>query len=136
MRKVLQVGVVVLAGMLLAQCSGRETEMAQAPAEREIVTPPSPVEGKLISVPSDPNATFYLLDKAQDNGKSVVITKREGSSGVSYSSRLYDCLDYTVKYLGTGDTRAAMEQSPPDAAMSPIIPGSIASDIAQIACAP
>ena len=91
-------------------------------------------EGKHLAVPSDPNADFYVLDKAKRGSMSVIITKRVGSSGTSYSSRLYNCQDNTVKYLGTGETRQAMEQSNPDPNMSPIAEGSIAYYVGVEAC--
>ena len=85
-------------------------------------------------MPSDSNAKFYTLDKAKKDGMSVIITKRIGSSGVSYSSRLYDCHDNTFRYLGTGETREAMEKSHPDENMSPIIKGAIAYYVGLEAC--
>lgn len=99
-----------------------------------VKTVSTPTEGKQLDVPSDPGAQFYVLDKAKKNGQSVIITKRVGTSGVSYSSRLYDCSNYTVKYLGTGETRQEMEQSSPDPNMAPIVNGSIADYVGREAC--
>ena len=91
-------------------------------------------EGKRLTVPSDPNAEFYVMDKTKTGGESVITTKRVGSSGVGYSRRLYDCQNNTVKYLGSGDTLQAMEQSSPDPNMTPIVSGSIADYVGQVAC--
>ena len=85
-------------------------------------------------MPSDPGAHYYVVDKAKQNGNAVIITQRIGSSGVSYSSRLYDCAGSMVKYLGTGETRAAMEASVPDPAMGPVAPNSIADYVGREAC--
>lgn len=121
----------VLAGMIGCDNHKSQSTNYEPPPVKTVSTP---TEGKQLDVPSDPNAQFYVLDKAKKNGQSVIITKRVGTSGVSYSSRLYDCSNYMVKYLGTGETRQAMEQSPPDPNMAPIVNDSIADYIGREAC--
>lgn len=71
-----------------------------------------------------------------NNNKNLrsIVTKRVGSSGVTYSKRLYDCKNNTVKYLGTGNSIEAMNKSKEDAKMSPILNGSIAYEIGLIIC--
>lgn len=85
-------------------------------------------------VPSDPKAQFFILDKKNNGYERTIITKRVGPSGTSYSKRLYDCKDNTVKYLGTGDSLAEMESSKPDPKMGPIVQGSIAYYVGIEAC--
>jgi hypothetical protein len=86
------------------------------------------------TVPSDARANFYILEKGNQGNERVIVTKREGPSGTSYSKRLYNCADHTVKYLGTGDSLEAMDVSPADPAMGPIVEGSIAYYVGLQAC--
>ncbi|AYL46571.1 hypothetical protein AAH500_001761 [Salmonella enterica] len=87
-----------------------------------------------ISVPTDSKASYTILEKNLNGSMATITTKREGSSGVSYSKRLYDCSAWTVKYLGSGDTLERMRSSAPDKNMAPIVDNSIAYYIGQKAC--
>lgn len=87
-----------------------------------------------LAVPSDSKAQFFVLEKGGKGVERTIVTKRVGSSGTSYSKRLYNCKDNTVKYLGSGDTLAAMGSSKPDPNMGPIVQGSIAYFVGQQAC--
>jgi hypothetical protein len=89
-----------------------------------------------LSVPSDPKARFFVLEKGGKGAERTILTKRVGPSGTSYSRRLYNCSNSTVKYLGTGDTLDEMKKSKPDPNMGPIVPGSIAFYVGQEACRP
>lgn len=147
MNKLLKaLAVACVGGLLIAGCNSREAEPvvpekveSPAPSVAEVPKPvketPKPTEGKLINVSSDPSATYYLLQKEkQPDGLVTITSKRVGSSGESYSKRLYDCNANEVKYLGTGATKQEMEQSQPDPNMAPIVPGSIADNISRHAC--
>lgn len=125
------IGLLCISFLSLAGCGKPATEAMQEPPPTTVTAMP---EGKPLVIPSDPNAKYYVIDKAKENGNAVIITQRIGSSGVSYSSRLYDCANGAVKYLGTGATRAAMEASAPDPSMGPITSGSIADYVGQEAC--
>ncbi len=57
----------------------------------------------VIDVPSDPNATYTIIQKNKTNGIAFIQTNRKGSSGISYSSRLINCRQDTFKYLATED---------------------------------
>ena len=87
-----------------------------------------------IRVPSDSNAEYYILEKQGSGSERTITTKRIGSSGTDFSSRLYNCAQGTVKYLGTGDSLEAMAASAPDPEMKPIAPGSIAHYVGLEAC--
>ncbi|MBI2278187.1 MAG: hypothetical protein HYU74_12605 [Dechloromonas sp.] len=92
-------------------------------------------EGSPLAVPSDASAKYWLMYK--DTGKSpirTIVTRRVGSSGTSWSRRQYNCADYTVRYLGTGDTREQMDKSKPDQKMTNVLPGAIADHIGREAC--
>jgi hypothetical protein len=56
-----------------------------------------------LSIPSDANANFFVLEKSGKGPERTILTKRIESSGASFSKRLYNCKDDTVKYLGNGD---------------------------------
>lgn len=91
-------------------------------------------DGYDLHVPSDPKAEYVVLEKTADGDGRTIVTKRSGGSGVTYSRRLYDCARSTVKYIGTGGSIEAMEASPPDRNMAPIVEGSIAYYVGIEAC--
>ncbi|HBM2966994.1 hypothetical protein [Klebsiella michiganensis] len=85
-------------------------------------------------IPTDPKATYIILEKDMNGSMATITTMRKGPSGASYSQRLYDCTAWTVKYLGDGDTLDKMKASKPDEGMSSIVDNSIAYYIGQRAC--
>lgn len=88
----------------------------------------------LLNIPSDSKAQFYVLEKGGSGAERIIVTKRVGSSGISYSKRLYNCVDGTVKYLGSGNNLSDMESSRPDPKMGPIVKASTAYYIGLEAC--
>ena len=94
-------------------------------------------DGTPITINSD-IGKYFVLEKNMkvNNNKNLrsIVTKRVGSSGVSYSKRLYDCKNNTVKYLGTGDSIDAMNKSKEDVNMSSVVAGSIAYEVGLIIC--
>lgn len=97
----------------------------------------TPNEGTPIVIKSDIGKYFVLEKNLKVNSNKdlrSIVTKRVGSSGTTYSKRLYDCKNNTVKYLGTGDSIDAMNKSKEDANMSPIFTGSIAYEVGLIIC--
>ena len=127
------VGLGLVLSLGLSGC-GKPAAEVNYVAEPERVAITATPEGRPLSVPSDPGAHYYVVDKARQDGNAVIITQRIGSSGVSYSSRLYDCVHGTAKYLGMGDTRAAMEASKPEPAMWQLTSGSISYYVGLEAC--
>lgn len=117
----------LVASVLLIGCGESQNETESAPVATESL---EPIEGTPITISSDSNAQYFILE----NANQTITTKRIGSSGTSYSKRLYDCGKRTVKYLGTEDTKEAMEQSAPDAEMGPISNGSIAYELSLEVC--
>jgi hypothetical protein len=91
---------------------------------------------KPLSVPSDPKAQYFVLEKSRKGVEGTIVTKRVGPSGTGYSKRLYNCLDKTVKYLGTGDSLAEMAASKPNQKMGAIVQDSIAYFVGVEACKP
>jgi hypothetical protein len=86
------------------------------------------------TVPSDSKAEYFVMEKGGQGNDRTIVTKRIGSSGTSYSKRLYNCGENTVKYLGTGDSLEAMAASKPDPAMARIQEFSIAHYVGLQAC--
>lgn len=87
-----------------------------------------------LHIPSDSKANYLVLEKGGSGPQRTIVTKRTGSSGTSYSKRLYDCSNGTVKYLGSGDSPEEMRRSKPDPRMGPIVEGSIAYYVGREAC--
>lgn len=91
------------------------------------------------NVPSDSNSKYFILDKGNvkdpnNNNISIIITKRVGLNGLTYSARAYNCKENTVRYLATGDSMEAMKKSKINEEMSPIVKESIAYYIGIEAC--
>lgn len=99
-----------------------------------IVVPTTYAADKTLVIPTDAKATYSILGIAGEWPNRTIITKRVGSSGTSYSKRLYNCSNHTVKYLGTGNTLEEMAESKPDKNMAPIVPKSIADYVGSHAC--
>ncbi|WP_095922482.1 hypothetical protein [Rahnella victoriana] len=87
-----------------------------------------------LQIPSDPNATYTVIDTGKQGDLVTITTKREGKSGVSFSKRAYDCGLWQVMYLGTGESLEEMKSSKPDDHLSPIFEGSIADYVGAAAC--
>ncbi|PPT49564.1 hypothetical protein XarbCFBP8147_13025 [Xanthomonas arboricola] len=87
-----------------------------------------------LTVPTDAKATYAILQVGGKFPIRTIVTKRIGSSGTSYSKRIYNCSNNTVKYLGTGDTLSDMARSKPDPNMGPIVAQSIADYVGREAC--
>lgn len=100
------------------------------------VVPASIAASTPLVVPTDPKATYTVLEVAGSYPHRTIVTKRVGASGTSYSKRLYNCTNSTVKYLGSGDTLADMARSKADPHMAPIVPRSIADYVGKRACKP
>jgi hypothetical protein len=98
------------------------------------ISAPGHAAEKPISVPSDPKAQFFVLEKGGKGVERTILTKRVGPSGTTYSKRLYNCADNTVKYLGSGETQESMTASKADQKMAPIVEGSIAYYVGVEAC--
>lgn len=88
-------------------------------------------------IPSADNADYFLLKASVLKGGNVIALSRRDSSqsGSVYSNREFQCEKGLVRYLGSGDSRAAAEKSqrPPDA-FGKLVEGSSAYRTAQVAC--
>ena len=112
------------------ESSGSITLSNSKPQAHELMSD----QGYPLSIPSDPKADYFVLEKGEWEGMPTLLTKRVGTSGTIYSLRVFDCLAATTKYLGTGESIAAMRDSRSDLAMYPLVEGSIAYHQWQHAC--
>lgn len=124
-------GVCFVAGMLvavaLASCKQEKPGSSNESASAD--------EREKVMVPSDPKATYYILQRAGTELRPVLTTKRVGPSGTSYTRRECDCTNRTWRYVAEGDTLAELESSPkPDDPMGPLVDGSIADVMWSQAC--
>ena len=87
-----------------------------------------------LKVPSDPKAKYYVLEKSGAGTDRVILTKRVGPSGTSYSRRLYNCSNSTFKYLADADTLEGLKKAKPDPKMGPLVEGSISYYVGLEAC--
>lgn len=68
--------------------------------------------GAVVSVPSDKNANYELVEiSSKVGGKVKILTKRSGRSGVAFSRRECSCGNKTFRYLGDGATLAEAKRS-------------------------
>ncbi|MDZ5457879.1 hypothetical protein [Azohydromonas lata] len=86
------------------------------------------------TIPSDPKATYAVLERGGNGNIRTITYRRSGPSGQSYSKREYDCNAAKTRYLGTGDTMEAMKGSKPEPSRYGIVDGSIASYLGGLAC--
>lgn len=98
----------------------------------------TPKEGTPIDVPSD-SAKYFILEKKikVNNNKNhrTIVAKRVGSSGITYTKRLYDCKNNKFKVLQEGDTLEQMKSAKTiESQMSDILSGSIVYHIGVEAC--
>lgn len=130
-KKGLRISLLASIVLIVAGASMYATDSARERSSNAKVADPSL---QLIPVPSDKGANYWLVSKASSGGLHQIVTRRNGSSGTTYSNRAYDCLRKQVMYLGDGSTLDEMRRSAPDSIMSPIVPGSIAHYVGLAAC--
>lgn len=89
-----------------------------------------------LPVYSDPKASYQLVELAPSpTGTAIVITRRDGPSGISYSRRECACRRAAFRYLGDGASLAvAKSDARPVEPFAALVPGSISSEVCQFAC--
>lgn len=78
-----------------------------------------------IPVPSDPSAIYTAVENGSHNGLPMLISKREGKSGVSYTKKAFDCASQQAMTLGDSDTPDGLDRSISDNKMYDVMEGSI-----------
>jgi hypothetical protein len=100
-----------------------------------MLSTPALAQGVPLSVPSDARASYLILSVGKNAAGNVeIVTRRDGSSGVSYSKREVDCGSMLFRYLGSGDTPEEMQRGRPDQRMAGLVTGSISDVVSRTAC--
>jgi hypothetical protein len=76
-------------------------------------------------IPTDSKARYWIVEQSGSVEEPILTTKRVGSSGTTFSRRVFDCSAKTFRYLAEGSTLAGMQSSQPDARKAPLVDGSI-----------
>ena len=82
-----------------------------------------------LSVPSDPKAKYYVLERDRGGDWQKLLTRRVGPSGVKYAERTFDCRARTVPYFVEADNLQALRSAKPDRTNVPIVNGSVDHDL-------
>jgi len=77
-----------------------------------------------LPIPSDVNGKYFILERSGSKKMPILVTKRVGKSGTSYSKKIFDCKAGTAKYLENGETLSKMTVLKPDR-FGPIVEGSL-----------
>lgn len=90
----------------------------------------------LVNRPIEPKATYKVVAIGKGPEGSVVSlnTRYSDASGWVYTARAVKCESGRMRTLGSGETIAGMLKSKADPSWGPLIGGSSASQVAEIAC--
>jgi len=91
---------------------------------------------KIESHPGD-KGTYYLISNQTIQGRNLVVSKRDGPSGTSFSAREIDCKNMTFRYVAEGETINAMKKNATTyqvGSMSSLVKGSASWFVAKAAC--
>ena len=87
-----------------------------------------------INIQTDVKGQYFLVEKGGTAANPILLVKRSNPDYTSYVKRELDCTAHTVRVLGRGRSLEALEAEEPEHTASPIKPGSIADQLAKIAC--
>lgn len=82
----------------------------------------------------DPGAQYAIVEITGAPEKLSVITQRTGISGTSYSARQFNCIERTVRLMGSGTSVQDLASARADEEVTPIFKGSLSHAISNIAC--
>jgi hypothetical protein len=85
-------------------------------------------------IPVAESARFFAINREGSATHPILSYRREGSSGVSYGKREFDCQAGATRYLAYGDTAEMADPGYPEPEMYPVVPGSSAWSLAKFAC--
>lgn len=125
----------ILAGVtavFLAACNTSRDAEIEATRETVATGSPVPANGVRVNVPSDPKASYFVIDEGGTPDLRTLTTRRVGPSGTSFARREFDCRKRTWRYLAEGDTLDAMTSA--NAKMATLVAGSIADVMWHRAC--
>lgn len=89
-----------------------------------------------IDIETDIEGDYFIVEKTGPENRPAVIVKQVDGAYVYFIKREFDCDAHEVRYLGEGDSRAAMDAYEPDSPpeMEGIRPGSISDQLAGYVC--
>jgi hypothetical protein len=87
------------------------------------------------TIQSDPGGKFRQLLLEGPYTARKIITRREGASGITYTTRLYNCQTGKFTALGSSETPESMRASKVQSRLADRVPGSIADVVGDRACA-
>lgn len=91
----------------------------------------------LVSRPNEPKATYKVvaIGKGPEGSVVSINTRYSDASGWVYTTRAVKCDSGRMKTLGSGETVEGMLKSKADLNWGPLVGGSSATQVAEIACA-
>jgi hypothetical protein len=127
-------------------------DMAAKTAQRLIDLHPESKEGKAaqqllpklqelaaqqidFTIQTDPAGKFRQLQLDGPYTARKIITRREGPSGITYTTRIYNCQTGKFKGMGSAETPERMRSSKVETRWADRVPGSIADVVGDRACA-
>ena len=100
------------------------------------ITPSSMAEDIAIDIETDLGGDYFIVEKTGPENRPVVVVKQVDGTYNNFIKREFDCDPKRFRYLGEGESLAAMTASEPESApdMEDIRPGSISDQIAEYVC--
>jgi hypothetical protein len=111
--------------MRVASATSTQSSIAGTRSERARVVTPRNAARAPIVIPSDAQGEYFVLAHEASRTTRTLVIQRVGPSGVTYSRLLFDCKTHRFKYLGGGDTLAALDTPAPPRPMGLLFKGSI-----------
>jgi len=89
-----------------------------------------------IEIETDLEGDYFIVDKTGPENRPIVTVKQVDGTYRYFIKREFDCETHRVRYLGEGESQAAMDASEPESApdMEAISPGSISDQLAGYVC--
>lgn len=123
---------ITLCVLTLTALAGCKSETVE-PAEQD--APDRFAAAELLSIPSDARAEYRVLSVERVQGGHIeIVTRRSGSSGVTFSKRLVDCRRQRFRYLADSETFEGLASGVPSPDWSDLVTGSISWHVVQRAC--
>ena len=89
-----------------------------------------------VEIETDLEGDYFIVEKTGPDNRPIVTVKQVDGTYRYFIKREFDCETHRVRYLGEGESQAAMDASEPESApdMEEIRPGSISDQIAAYVC--
>jgi len=89
-----------------------------------------------IEIETDLEGDYFIVDKTGPENRPIVTVKQVDGTYRYFIKREFDCETHRVRYLGEGESQAAMDASEPESTpdMEAISPGSISDQLAGYVC--